>query len=356
MPAVSQLRVQLLVSWKEEGKWDFYQGLERNVARLVAVQPVFWGAGGSSLLNRLSVRFAEFYVPLLALRSQEDCDAVVSWSMRSGVCFAILKRILGKSSTSKHIIQDFHIDLVRKDLFYKLRLMFLRWALPGIDYFLCTSTREQELYPELFGIPSERIRFFPMAFPKELLARQPLASQGYVFSYGNSDRDYDTLVEVVGNTEAKLVILSQSYTPRRRLPPNITLLTGKVSWAELTRWIQAASFIVLPLSAYDVSAGQTAMLESMALGRPVIITANMATVEYANEGETALFVPAGNSDQLGEKIRLLWTDSELREAIGRRARETLRCFPERQLACFCEVLRDLFEGLPIAPKSQESEV
>jgi glycosyltransferase involved in cell wall biosynthesis len=356
MPAVSQLRVQLLVSWKEEGKWDFYQGLERRVARLVAVQPVFWGAGGSSLFNRLSARFAEFYVPLLALRSQEAFDAVVSWSMRSGVCFAILKRIFGKPSTTKHIIQDFHIDLIRKDLFYKMRLRFLRWALPGIDYFLCTSTREKELYTELFGIPADRIRFFPMAFPKELLARQPLASQDYIFSYGNSDRDYDTLVEVVENTEAKLVILSQSYTPRRRLPPNVTLLTGKVSWTELTRWIQAASFIVLPLTAYDISAGQTAMIESMALGRPVIITANMATVEYANEGETALFVRAGDPDQLRGKIRLLWTDSELREGIGTRARETLRCFPERQLACFFEVLRELFEGLPIAPMLQESEV
>jgi glycosyltransferase involved in cell wall biosynthesis len=356
MPAVSQLKVQLLVSWKEEGKWDFYRGLGRCVAHLVAVQPVFWDAGGSSLLNRLSMRLAEFYVPLLALRSQKDFDAVVSWSMRSGVCFAIFKRILGKSSTTKHIIQDFHIDLIRKDLFYKLRLRFLRWALPGIDYFLCTSTRETELYTELFGIPAERIRFFPMAFPKELLARQPLASEGYIFSYGNSDRDYDSLIEVVENTEVKLVILSQSYTPRRRLPPNITLLTGKVSWAELTRWIQAASFIVLPLSAYDVSAGQTAMLESMALGRPVIITANMATMEYANEGETALFVPAGDPDQLRAKIRLLWTDSERREEMGRRARETLRCFPERQLACFLEVLHHLFEGPPIAPTSPESEV
>jgi glycosyltransferase involved in cell wall biosynthesis len=318
------MKLLFLVNWKEEGKWDTYIAISRKVGRIDILQPYWFGASPNSWLNRLSRILAEFYLPFLAIVRGKGFDVVVAWSMRMGTICGILNRFLRKASSPKHIIYDFHINMIRSDPGYRLRLMLLRMAIPGIDFFLCTSERERVLYSDLFDIPLDRMGFYPITAPRKYLQDYSFPRRNYLLAYGNSDRDYETLVEALKHLDFETVILSQTYKPREQLPPHVTLITESRVGLDLVELIVSSRLVVLPLKDYRIAAGQTAMLETMALGRPLIITANLATLEYARHLETALFHRAGDSKDLEKLIRLLMGDLELAERIGSNARTAFR--------------------------------
>jgi glycosyltransferase involved in cell wall biosynthesis len=156
----------------------------------------------------------------------------------------------------------------------------------------------------------------------------------YIFSYGNSDRDFDTLVRAVVSLNINTYILSARYQPRHPIPENVTIIRDRISEKELIQWIASSRLVVLPLQDYRISAGQLSMLEVMALARPLIITENMATKEYADHQQTALFFDAGNDEALAEHIGYLWNHREVAEQIGQQARKDAVKLNDRRMIVF----------------------
>lgn len=330
-------RVLLIINWKEEGKWDLYRDLRACIPSLHILQPCKWSLFQKGLMKKINLYLAEFYLPLMAACICNRYDIIVSWTMRIGTLFGIIKMMFGSLISSKHVIYDFHINHERTDLLYSIKLFLTKAATKGIDYFLTTSTKEEILYSEMFNIPRTRIKFFPIAPPKYFFDHSSEVGN-YIFSYGNSDRDYDTLVKAVDGLPFKLVILSQAYVPKRPLPKNIVIITQPHYGIDLVKLILGSRMVVLPLVSYNVSAGQTAFLESMALGRTVIIAENMATVEYAVNGESAFFYKAGDSNQLRELIKNLFPDVERLRSVGKNAKEIVSKLPKLRV----DILRKLF--------------
>jgi glycosyltransferase involved in cell wall biosynthesis len=105
------------------------------------------------------------------------------------------------------------------------------------------------------------------------------------------------------------------------VPENVFIIREYVSGKEMIQWISSSRIVVLPLKDYRVSAGQISMLEVMSLARPLIVTENMATKEYAVHKQTALFFEAGNDKELTEHIQYLWNHREVAKHIGQQARQ-----------------------------------
>ncbi len=165
----TQVRLLLLVNWEEKGEWGFYRRIAERFSSVHVLQPSRHGFCKNPRWHRFCVCLSEFYLPVHALWARSSCDVVVSWSMRMGVCYGLLNRLFRSPGAPKHIIYDFHINQTRTDAFYRLRLWLLRRALPGIDFFLCTSRREATDYSELFSISPQNICFFPMTPPPHYL-------------------------------------------------------------------------------------------------------------------------------------------------------------------------------------------
>lgn len=337
---MEESRVLILVHWREEGKWDLLRSLEAKGISVDLLQPYFPFLPDSPF-NRFCPWLAEFYLPLIAMSRRNRFDIIVTWSMRMGVCLGLLNRLLLRGSRPKHVIQDFHIDLTRKDIGYKQKLKLLKWAVEGIDFFLCTSNQEAEIYTKIFQIPREKIRFFPVAPPRHFLEIEPLPRGDYLFSYGNSDRDFETLLRVVRELHVPTVILSQRYRPSRPLPSNVTLIGERITLSSMIQWIMGARCVVLPLEDRRVAAGQIAMLETMALGSPLVISYNWATQEYAVHGREVLFFEPGDVATLKEAIHCLWEQPQTASAMGTQARKAAALIPERQVSAFVDLLRDL---------------
>ena len=65
------------------------------------------------------------------------------------------------------------------------------------------------------------------------------------------------------------------------------------------------------------------ILEAMACARPVVATGVCAIPEVITSERSAILVPPGSSEALGDAICSLLRDPERRMEIGRRARQTV---------------------------------
>lgn len=327
------IRLLLMIHWKESGNWDLYHAIKHRLARIDILQPHGFRY---RLPDKLSHILSEFYLPLIALVQKNSCDIVISWSMRIGICYGLLNRVFKSSRSPKHIIYDFHIDLTRTDPRYRFRLKLLQMAIPGIDFFFVTSEAEKDIYFKKFAIGMEQMAFWPISPPRYLLETS-YPTKDYIFAYGNSDRDYDTLVDAVVDIPVKTVIVSRTYMPSRALPAHVDLIREK-SWNALLSLIASARIVVIPLLSYRIAAGQLTMMETLALGRPLIITKNMATTEYAVDGKTALFFEAGDVETLNHHIQYLLAHPDAAEKMGQTARERVKNHAARRLAALMNAI------------------
>jgi glycosyltransferase involved in cell wall biosynthesis len=331
-------KLLILVNWQEKGKWLFIHFLKKKVQHVDIVQPVSLKHTSNSHFTYISNYLSEFYLPIIALMRRNHYDVIVSWQMRIGVCYGILKRIIHVNKPPIHILQDFHIDLTQTRWLYRFRIVLLKLAIPGIDYFCCTSTEEEAIYSRMFGISRNRIQFLPLVESQPSFANPGCCGQNYIFSYGKSDRDFDTLIRAAARLNIQTYILSAKYIPRVQVPNNVCIIRDFISNNDLIQRITSSRIVVLPLKDYRISAGQISMLEVMALARPLIITMNMATKEYAIHRQTALFYSAGDDMELAGHIRYLWDQPEVAERIGQKARESIMILNENRTAVFSNLL------------------
>lgn len=114
------------------------------------------------------------------------------------------------------------------------------------------------------------------------------------------------------------------------------LVKEYISRAELIRRIGGAACCVVPLRDAVVAAGQNSMFEAMSLGRPLVITENVATVEYATHGENALLCPERDPKALAAAVCSVLADPPRAAAMGDQARQAARAWLDRQIAVFLD--------------------
>jgi glycosyltransferase involved in cell wall biosynthesis len=341
--SISRLNLLILINWHLEGEWYFLRHLKQRVEKVDILQPLRWPVFRNRRLDRLNIYLSEFYLPILAFLKRKRFHAIVSWQMRLGVCYGLLNRLNRDPFAAAHIIQDFHIDPERKNWAYKLRLKMLSFSIRGIDYFLCTSTPEKTLYIRRFNIFFSRLIFLPLSPPYQFLRRFDYPKGDYLFAYGNSDRDYETLIGAVKNLSVPVIILSRTFFPKVPLPKHIKHIHQPIPEKDLIRYLAGARAVVLPITHPTVAAGQFAMLETMAVGRPLIVSANVATLEYACHGETALFFNSRDVSALQRLIIFVLQHPKKAEEIGQRAKAAVAHLPDQQVEVFCKLLQNIIK-------------
>ncbi|AIY85135.1 glycosyl transferases group 1 family protein [Clostridium baratii str. Sullivan] len=98
------------------------------------------------------------------------------------------------------------------------------------------------------------------------------------------------------------------------------IFTGYIQYDEIPKVYAIADFAVLP-SMWEEPAGLT-IIESMSTGLPIITTESGGIPEYVTN-ECAFIIKRGKDiiKNLAEKIEILSSDKELREAMGKASRE-----------------------------------
>ena len=86
---------------------------------------------------------------------------------------------------------------------------------------------------------------------------------------------------------------------------------------------------ILPAS--DTDNGVTAILEAMAMGKPVICSRVKAQTDVVQDGVNGLYVPPGDPKALREAILYLWENPDKAAEMGKRGRSCVEAnhTPER---------------------------
>lgn len=344
-------RLLFIISWPEKGEWSLLRDLQELFNNVDVLQPLGLRTNMSQPFKLLSSKLSAIYLPILVLLRYKSYDLIVSYSIRSGTVFGILKRIMGCFiSMPFHIVRDFHINLAEANRISKrFKYSILSFAIPGMDMLLVTSSKEVIIYSELFKIPQDRIRFYPDGAPTLFLKYQQsdkIARQGrYVFSYGNSDRDYEVLIKAMQKVDFPCIILSQTYRPSSKLPNNVRLIKERVSKEQMMSLILGSAVTVIPTYYYNVAAGQNSILEAMALAKPVIATKNFASLEYGKNEESIIFVPPADSEAMSRALKTLLDNKDLSDKIGRKAKEFALASSAELVNIFCGFIEEVLPSV-----------
>jgi glycosyltransferase involved in cell wall biosynthesis len=185
---------------------------------------------------------------------------------------------------------------------------------------------------EKLGIPAKKIRV--IAFQADFDFFRPLPStqiiQGQFCSAGLEWRDYPTLVEaaqLLPECTFKIAAASPWSKKRnelqgRELPANVS--SRVYDYAQPRQLYAESIATIVPLYESDFQAGVTTVLESMAMGRPVIASRTTGLKDLINEDETGFYVPPGNIPALTDTVsRINTMDERIRTKIGLHSRKWL---------------------------------
>lgn len=193
------------------------------------------------------------------------------------------------------------------------------------------SQDEVEVFARTWGVPRERVVFtaFTHTLPGALdiaaidvagaIAADDGAVRPYLFAGGNSLRDYDLLAEAAAGTGLHVLVAS-SWRPAQPVPEVWARLVSHDAFIDLMQHCVAA---VVPIAASTRSAGQQTYLNSMALGKPTIVTNALGVRDYVEDGRTGVVVEPTVEALRAALLTLAAASAPDRVAMGEAARDTV---------------------------------
>jgi glycosyltransferase involved in cell wall biosynthesis len=246
--------------------------------------------------------------------------AIVTDGEQIGLPLAALLRWAGNRRPQHLMIV--HIISVAKKMLFLDRL----GVHSHIDRFLVYSTWQKRFIEQRWKVPAERVLFTPFMVddrffhPEQAPASAP-RQRPQICAVGLERRDYPTLLRAVDGLNADVVVAAASPWSKRddttqgqHIPANVTV--RKFSQFDLRQLYADSQFLVMPLENVEFQAGVTAILEAMAMGKAVICTRTPGQTDVIVEGQTGLYVPAGDGDTLRTAIQQLLDHPQEADRMG----------------------------------------
>jgi len=276
--------------------------------------------------------FLSFWWALRLFRESRKYDAVVTGAEHCGMIFAMLQTLLRPALRRRvHVMIDFPWSARPGRLRMGLKILQMRIAAPSLDaIFAHASPEEAERFTSALKVRKGLFRFVPFHY----WLQEPLPETmvgDYIFSGGNSGRDYATLLNALAGSASRAVICTQAVgdLSQTHIPENVQITA--VSQDRFDELMARSAAVAIPLMKDDIHpAGHTVVVTAMALGKPIILAAPAEYRSYIDDGRTGLLTSAGDSAGLRAAIERVLSDQEFARKLSQNAkRESMRYTPEK---------------------------
>lgn len=299
----------------------------KNVDYLDAL-PADFARCSRSRLRPLRHVWLQFVWAWRLFRLSRNYDVVLVGSDRVGLLFSAAQRLIRRTPVPVIFI-DFLISIRRDLRFKRLKKWLYRLAAEGASRVVVQRTCEINAYSQELGVPNEKFVFLPYHATVFDTAYEARAS-GYVFAGGDSDRDYQLLLNAARNVPLPVVIASLRKEQFRGIgiPPNVQIRSAKER--EYVQLMAEAAVVVVPLKRLPQHVGgEQTYLNAMTMGKPTIVTDPDAS-DYIDSGRDGMLVPAGDADALREAIVRVTNDPDFARELGANAQHSAAAFtPEK---------------------------
>ena len=261
---------------------------------------------------------------LEAYRLRRRYDAIITWSPRLSLLFALLLKV--RRSQTPHIALMSWISASKKAI-------LLKYCHSHISRLVFWSSVQRRFAIERLGIPPSKTSLVHRR-ADHLFWRPMNVPSDTICSAGQEMRDFVTLVEALRETDIPCHIATGTFGKKtfdtvkalqrlEALPPTITI--GKMAYVDLRNLYARSRFIVVPLLDSDTDNGAGVIEAAMAMGKAVICSKTGGQVDIILPGKTGLLVPPGDPDALRKAILYLWNNPSVAEQMGREGRSELEC-------------------------------
>jgi glycosyltransferase involved in cell wall biosynthesis len=273
-------------------------------------------------MRKLPRRAKAAAVAFVAFRRRRRHAVVYTTNEDFGLSWALLARLF--RDRTPHIMVTFNMHRRHKRLLVKIfRLDRL------VDRFVCYCTEHVNILRDEYGIPAEKIRMLPYYVDHEFFQPDEQPEEGQpstlICGVGMEARDYGTLLAAIDGLDVDVRIAAgspwskwQNELEGQPLPPRVEMRYH--AYPELRDLYASAQCTVVPLYPIPHAAGTTAALESMAMGKPVIISRNPWPNDWIQDGQNGYLIPPGSSSALHAALRRVLDDPAEAVRIGQAGR------------------------------------
>ncbi len=259
-------------------------------------------------------------VALDAFLRRKSCDAI--FAIGESVSLPLAMLLKGTGSRPGLVTIGHRLTAPKKQI-------LLRLSRDIVDQVLTYSPMQQQHARRVWGVPHGGARLIMFFADTDFVRPSPdeEVKGGQICSIGSEWRDQKMLLHAVAAMpDIRLKMTSYSPWTKRvqdlsghELPPNVDV--NRYSYVDLRKLYASSMFCVVPMQNADFAAGITAILEGMAMGKPVITTTTVGMHPgIIRDGENGLLVPPEDADALSRAIERLWKDPDLRARMGLNAR------------------------------------
>ncbi len=245
-------------------------------------------------------------------------NVVLSSSEKAAIPLAMFLSLVRRRMP--HIVIAHHLSSINKIRLFRVWKLYHQFT-----HIICVCTAQADYAVKQLGIPPANVDFIYDKVDHLFFRPQTLDDGGdYVLAVGQEQRDYDTLLKALSGTPLKLVVVDSSpwSTHVTNLSPGkgVTVLKN-ISYVALRSLYAGARLVVTPLRPVNYAAGANAVLEAMAMAKPLIVSRTEGIRDYIIHGETGLFVPPLDDKMLQDSILSLWDDAKMQKRLGENARQ-----------------------------------
>ncbi|HVK10289.1 MAG TPA: glycosyltransferase [Gemmataceae bacterium] len=196
----------------------------------------------------------------------------------------------------------------------------IRRMLRGATAVVVYSQTIADRQADLTGVPADK--FVVLPYKANHSQRPPLRVPigNYVFSGGNSQRDYRTLFDAVRGTDVPVIVSATdpAATAGLDVPPNVILVAAREP--HFARLMAGSRFVVVPtFGGLTHGAAEATVCNAMWHGKPVIATNDTSLADHV--GDAGYVLESGDVVGLRNKILRLWNSPDWVAELGRRAHE-----------------------------------
>jgi glycosyltransferase involved in cell wall biosynthesis len=279
-----------------------------------------------------------FHDPLLTRRPLRRPLARIAWSAReltapyelgrTDVVFTPLAALLPLAARGRRlpvVVINFGLNLIWRRA-SRARRAVLRQSLRAAARVICLGVAQQRELTVEAALDPERVLSMPIPVDDVFFTPSPHVEGRSVLAVGKDlARDYAAYVDAVRALDVDARIVAHPRNLEGVAPTeNVTLLRD-LSFLQLRDEYARAACVVLPQrsDAYPYGSeggGLTALLEAMAMAKPIVASDRPILHDYVDDGVEALLVPPEDPPALRAAIERVLDDSELARSLGTAAR------------------------------------
>ncbi len=284
---------------------------------------------------------------LWLLRREEEAAAIVAVHEISAL-LVLLVRTLGWKGAPVIVLD---LGLLHPKNSGGYRLWIWRLLLRKADRVVSLVRAKGRDLNSRFGVSLNRTVFFPMSVDCDFVGMaDPSAEERFVLAVGTNDgKDFETLLEALP-LGLRLVVVTDSYNAEKvRKHP---CFGGSVEVRESTPAVEllglykSAGVVVVPLADTPHGSGHTVLLETMGMGKIVVVSNVRCMRDYIGGADAVLSVPVGDAKALRAAIEESLKYPERFRGLRERAAAVVRSKfnMERFGQCFERLVTDLVAG------------